>query len=76
MSHPLAINTLPLLDLALLDGSPAQRGQFLDDLRHAARHIGFSTSPATASTPGCSPRCSSRRAGFSPCRRPTSLLSA
>lgn len=41
MSHPLAINTLPLLDLALLDGSPAQRGQFLDDLRHAARHIGF-----------------------------------
>ena len=41
MSHPLAIHTLPLLDLALLDGTPAQRGQFLDDLRHAARHIGF-----------------------------------
>ncbi|MDP1033940.1 2-oxoglutarate and iron-dependent oxygenase domain-containing protein, partial [Klebsiella pneumoniae] len=36
-----SITTLPLLDLSQLDGSPQQRQQFLDELRLAARHIGF-----------------------------------
>lgn len=36
-----SITTLPLLDLSQLDGSPQQRGKFLDELRSAARHIGF-----------------------------------
>lgn len=41
MSQLQSITTLPLLDLSLLDGSAQQRDQFLDDLRFAARHIGF-----------------------------------
>lgn len=41
MPHPLDITTLPTLDLSLLDGTPAQRQGFLDDLRHAARDVGF-----------------------------------
>ncbi|PQZ89506.1 MULTISPECIES: isopenicillin N synthase family oxygenase [Pseudomonas] len=41
MSHLQSVTTLPLLDLSQLDGSPAQRQQFLHDLRLAARHIGF-----------------------------------
>jgi isopenicillin N synthase-like dioxygenase len=41
MSHVQSITTLPLLDLSQLDGSPEQRRQFLDELRLAARHIGF-----------------------------------
>ena len=41
MSHVQSITTLPLLDLSQLDGSPQQRQQFLDELRLAARHIGF-----------------------------------
>ena len=36
-----SITTLPLLDLSQLDGTPQQRQQFLDELRLAARHIGF-----------------------------------
>lgn len=34
-------NTLPLLDISLLNGSEAERKQFLTTLRHAARDIGF-----------------------------------
>lgn len=41
MSHSLDITALPSLDLALLDGSPAQRQGFLEQLRHAARDVGF-----------------------------------
>lgn len=41
MPHTRDITTLPTLDLSLLDGSPAQRQAFLDDLRHAARDVGF-----------------------------------
>jgi isopenicillin N synthase-like dioxygenase len=41
MPQPLDISALPTLDLSLLDGSPAQRQGFLDDLRHAARDVGF-----------------------------------
>ncbi|QXH64748.1 isopenicillin N synthase family dioxygenase [Pseudomonas asgharzadehiana] len=41
MAHVQSITALPLLDLAQLDGSPQQRRQFLDELRLAARHIGF-----------------------------------
>jgi len=41
MPQPLDITTLPTLDLSLLDGTPAQRQGFLDDLRHAARDVGF-----------------------------------
>ncbi|MBO0494131.1 isopenicillin N synthase family oxygenase [Pseudomonas sp. Marseille-Q1929] len=41
MSQLQSITTLPLLDLSQLDGSSEQRGQFLDELRSAARHIGF-----------------------------------
>jgi isopenicillin N synthase-like dioxygenase len=41
MSHSLEISALPSLDLSLLDGSAAQRQAFLDDLRHAARDVGF-----------------------------------
>ena len=33
--------TLPLLDIGRLDGSPAERAAFLDELRHAAREVGF-----------------------------------
>lgn len=41
MSHSLDITALPSLNLALLDGSAVQRQQFLDELRHAARDVGF-----------------------------------
>jgi len=41
MPQPLDISALPSLDLSLLDGTPAQRQGFLDDLRHAARDVGF-----------------------------------
>ncbi|WP_347929718.1 isopenicillin N synthase family oxygenase [Pseudomonas helvetica] len=41
MPHTRDITTLPTLDLSLLDGSPVQRQAFLDDLRHAARDVGF-----------------------------------
>ncbi len=41
MAHVQSITALPLLDLSQLDGSPRQRQQFLDELRLAARHIGF-----------------------------------
>ncbi|WP_277593747.1 isopenicillin N synthase family dioxygenase [Pseudomonas chlororaphis] len=41
MSHSLDITALPSLDLSLLDGSPQQRRNFLDELRHAARDVGF-----------------------------------
>ena len=41
MSHLQSITTLPLLDLSQLDGSPQQRQRFLDELRLAARHVGF-----------------------------------
>ncbi|WP_025109121.1 isopenicillin N synthase family oxygenase [Pseudomonas sp. H1h] len=41
MPHASVINTLPILDLSLLDGSAQQRRQFLEDLRHAARDVGF-----------------------------------
>lgn len=41
MPHTQDISTLPILDLSLLDGTPAQRQGFLDDLRHAARDAGF-----------------------------------
>ncbi len=34
-------HSLPLLDLALLNGSETDRQAFLADLRHAARDIGF-----------------------------------
>lgn len=43
MSHSLDITALPSLDLSLLDGSPQQRRNFLDELRHAARDVGFFT---------------------------------
>lgn len=36
-----SITTLPLLDLSQLDGTPEQRGDFLDALRSAARQVGF-----------------------------------
>jgi isopenicillin N synthase-like dioxygenase len=41
MPHTRDITTLPTLDLSLLDGPPEQRQRFLDDLRHAARDVGF-----------------------------------
>ncbi len=41
MPHARDISALPILDLSLLDGTPAQRQGFLDDLRHAARDVGF-----------------------------------
>ncbi|RIJ08201.1 isopenicillin N synthase family oxygenase [Pseudomonas sp. 91RF] len=41
MPHTLDITALPTLDLSQLDGTPQQRQTFLDDLRHAARDVGF-----------------------------------
>ena len=41
MAHTRGITSLPTLDLSLLDGTVAQRQGFLDDLRHAARDVGF-----------------------------------
>ena len=41
MPHTRDIIALPTLDLSLLDGTAAQRQEFLDDLRHAARDVGF-----------------------------------
>ncbi|WP_413704777.1 isopenicillin N synthase family dioxygenase [Pseudomonas sp. Pseusp16] len=41
MAHTRGITSLPTLDLSLLDGTAAQRQGFLDDLRHAARDVGF-----------------------------------
>ncbi len=41
MAHTRGITSLSTLDLSLLDGTAAQRQGFLDDLRHAARDVGF-----------------------------------
>ncbi|ANS42087.1 isopenicillin N synthase family dioxygenase [Serratia inhibens] len=41
MTPPLTLKTLPLLDLSQLDGDAQQRQAFLDDLRAAARDVGF-----------------------------------
>ncbi|MDP9712640.1 UNVERIFIED_ORG: isopenicillin N synthase-like dioxygenase [Pseudomonas fluorescens] len=41
MPHTSDIAALPILDLSQLDGTPSQRQAFLDDLRHAARDVGF-----------------------------------
>lgn len=41
MAHTRGITSLPTLDLSLFDGTAAQRQGFLDDLRHAARDVGF-----------------------------------
>ncbi|WP_433765297.1 isopenicillin N synthase family dioxygenase [Pseudomonas putida] len=41
MPYTQDITTLPTLDLSLLDATPAQRQGFLDELRHAARDVGF-----------------------------------
>lgn len=41
MPQSLDITALPVLDLALLDGTATQRQAFLDELRHAARDVGF-----------------------------------
>ena len=41
MPHTRDITALPNLDLSLLDGTAIQRQGFLDDLRHAARDVGF-----------------------------------
>ena len=41
MPHTRDIIALPTLDLSLLDGTAAQRQGFLEDLRHAARDVGF-----------------------------------
>lgn len=41
MTHLTTLKTLPLLDLSLLDGDARQRRAFLDDLRAAARDVGF-----------------------------------
>ncbi|WP_432323334.1 isopenicillin N synthase family dioxygenase [Yersinia enterocolitica] len=38
---PVNADTLPLLDLSLLNGNETERQAFLDVLRHAARDIGF-----------------------------------
>lgn len=41
MPHTLDITTLPALDLSLFEGTAQQRYEFLEDLRHAARDVGF-----------------------------------
>ena len=41
MAHTRGITSLPTLDLSLLDGTAVLRQGFLDDLRHAARDVGF-----------------------------------
>ena len=41
MPHTRDITALPILDLSLLEGTPAQRQSFLETLRHAARDVGF-----------------------------------
>ncbi|NBF11241.1 isopenicillin N synthase family dioxygenase [Pseudomonas sp. Fl4BN1] len=41
MPHSLEITALPVLDLAQLDGTAAQRQAFLEGLRQAARDVGF-----------------------------------
>ncbi|MDQ9479480.1 2-oxoglutarate and iron-dependent oxygenase domain-containing protein, partial [Serratia marcescens] len=41
MTHLTTLKTLPLLDLSQLDGDARQRRAFLDDLRAAARDVGF-----------------------------------
>ncbi|MBK5511658.1 isopenicillin N synthase family dioxygenase [Pseudomonas sp. TH15] len=41
MPHTLDITALPTLDLSLFEGTAPQRYEFLDDLRHAARDVGF-----------------------------------
>lgn len=41
MPHTSDITALPILDLSQFDGTPSQRQAFLDDLRHAARDVGF-----------------------------------
>jgi len=41
MPHTRDITALPILDLSLLDGTAIQLQGFLDDLRHAARDVGF-----------------------------------
>lgn len=41
MPHTRDIIALPTLDLSLLEGTAAQRQDLLDELRHAARDVGF-----------------------------------
>jgi isopenicillin N synthase-like dioxygenase len=41
MPHTLDITALPTLDLSLFEGTAQQRYEFLEDLRHAARDVGF-----------------------------------
>lgn len=41
MTHLTTLKTLPLLDLSQLDGDARRRRAFLDDLRAAARDVGF-----------------------------------
>ncbi|POA26241.1 MULTISPECIES: isopenicillin N synthase family dioxygenase [unclassified Pseudomonas] len=41
MPHTLDITTLPTLDLSLFEGTAQQRYEFLENLRHAARDVGF-----------------------------------
>lgn len=50
MTHLTTQKTLPLLDLSQLDGDARQRRAFLDDLRAAARDVGFSICVGTAWT--------------------------
>lgn len=41
MPHTLDITALPTLDLSLFEGTAQQRYEFLENLRHAARDVGF-----------------------------------
>lgn len=41
MPHPLDITALPTLDLSQFEGTAQQRYEFLENLRHAARDVGF-----------------------------------
>lgn len=50
MTHLTTLKTLPLLDLSQLDGDARRRRAFLDDLRAAARDVGFSICAGTAWT--------------------------
>lgn len=41
MPHTRDITALPVLDLSLLEGTVAQRQGFFEELRNAARDVGF-----------------------------------
>lgn len=71
MTHLTTLKTLPLLDLSQLDGDARRRRAFLDDLRAAARDVGFFYLRGHGVDSALNARLQQGARQFSRCRRPT-----